>query len=272
MLAAIPSLQLVASALCLGGVAGAWWWRSWRVPWPTFAVGVVGIFGYHALLFTAFRLAPPVEANLVNYLWPLLIVLLSPLVVGGALRPRHVIGAALGFAGAALAISGGRVAFAAESLPGFACAALAALTWALYSLLTKRLPRFPSAAVSGFCLVSGLLAAAWSTASGQSWSWIGTLPMRGWLLLLALGLGPMGLAFVCWDAALKRGDPRVIGSLSYLAPLASTAMLALIAGLPPSRMALVALALIVAGAALGAMGGASDASRSAPGASTGRVE
>ena len=126
----------------------------------TFCVGVGGIFGYHFLLFTAFRNAPAVEANLINYLWPLLIVVLSPVVLRGyGLRPRHILGVLARAGGDGLIVTGGSMSLdAVRTCPGYLAAAAAALIWALYSLLTKRLPPFRSGAVGGFCLCSGLLA------------------------------------------------------------------------------------------------------------------
>ncbi|MFM8322059.1 MAG: EamA family transporter, partial [Chloroflexota bacterium] len=154
----LPSFLVVGVALVVGGLAGLPGWREWRVPWKTFLVGVGGIFGYHFLYFSAFRIAPAVEANLMNYLWPLLIVLLSPLLLPGyRLRAHHVLGALSGLAGAALIVSGGRLQLDLAYLPGYLMAAGAALIWALYSLLTKRLPPFSTHAVGGFCLASGLL-------------------------------------------------------------------------------------------------------------------
>jgi drug/metabolite transporter (DMT)-like permease len=250
---ALSPLQLTALALAIGGLGNAWTLRSWRVPWRTFLVGVGGLFGYHALLFTAFTLAPPVETNLVNYLWPLFLVLLTPVFMGGGLKPHHVLGAVLGFLGAALAIAGSGVELSSRHLAGYACAAGAALTWPTYTLLCKRLPPFPSTAVPGFCLASGLLAAALATAQGASWSALAQLSGTQWACLVVLGLGSEGIAFIAWDAAIKRGDPRVIGSLAYLTPLCSTAALSLGGGYALGWHAAVALALIVAGAAIGAL-------------------
>jgi drug/metabolite transporter (DMT)-like permease len=73
----VPPFLLVGLALSVSGLAGLVRVRDWRVPLPTLAVGVGGIFGYHFLYFSAFRHAPAVETNMINYLWPLLIVLLD---------------------------------------------------------------------------------------------------------------------------------------------------------------------------------------------------
>jgi drug/metabolite transporter (DMT)-like permease len=251
---ALPPFLAVGVALCVGALVGLVRAREWRVPLRTFAVGVGGIFGYHALLFVAFRLAPAVEVNLINYLWPLLIVLLSPVFLKGfRLGPRHVAGALLGFAGALLIVSGGSLRPDAAKLPGYLLAAAAALAWACYSLLTKRLPPFPTGAVGGFCLASGLLSLAVFFLEGAL-SPAAPMPALGgldWLFLALLGLGPMGGAFYAWDAALKRGDPRVIGALSYLTPLLSTLNLVMLGGKRLSPTAALAMSLIVAGAVVG---------------------
>ncbi len=254
---ALPPFLAVGIALCIGGLVGLFRAREWRVPFRTFAVGVGGIFGYHALLFAAFRIAPAVEVNLINYLWPLLIVLLSPIFLRGfKLGPLHVVGAVLGLAGAVLIVSGGRVQADSAYLPGYLLAAAAALAWASYSLLTKRLPPFPTGAVGGFCLASGMLSLGVYFLGRIAYP--GTpapsLQALDWLFLALLGLGPMGGAFYAWDAALKRGDPRVIGALSYLTPLLSTLNLVLLGGKKLSPLAGIAMALIVAGAAIGSFG------------------
>ncbi len=247
----LPPFELLAMTLGGAGLASApWWWRT-RVPWSTLAVGVAGLFCYHGMLFLALRRAPSIQANLVNYLWPLLIVVLAPLVLPGErLRLRHLLAAVVGFAGAALAITGGHAGFDTAHLPGYALALGAACTWALYSLLTRRVPPFPTAAVGLFCLVSAVLAALCHLAL-ETW----VTPGPGAAALVAvLAAGPMGAAFFLWDAALKRGRPAAIGALSYLTPLASTLVLAVTGfGRLDAGIALAAV-LVVGGAILGATG------------------
>lgn len=245
----VPPFFLVGVALTFGGLVGVGKIRSWKVPWRTMLIGVGGIFGYHYLLFTAFQHAPVVEANLMNYLWPLLIVLLNPIYLpGNSLRPHHISGALMGLLGASLVITGGQLNLNIANLRGYLLAGSAAFVWASYSLLTKRVPVFSTAAVGGFCLLSGVLALSiyFSSAKG-----IPPLTLQDWLYLFVLGVGPMGLAFFTWDAALKRGDPRIIGALAYLTPLTSTALLVLLGGEAFSWVSIVAMLLIISGAFLG---------------------
>jgi drug/metabolite transporter (DMT)-like permease len=237
----IPPFELVGITLLIGSLPGLPRARTFTRDPRALALGVYGLFGYHFCLFLALRTAPAVEANLVNYLWPVLIVAFSP-----PLRAHHYAGAALAFAGAALIATGGD--FHALSIqPGLLLALAAAVILASYSVLTRRLRALPSATVSQFCLLSGLLALATHAVLEPH-----VMPTaREAAVMVALGIGPMGAAFYCWDAALKRGDPRVIGALSYLTPMLSTACLVLIGGKAFTGVAAMAMILIVAGAALG---------------------
>jgi drug/metabolite transporter (DMT)-like permease len=250
-LAHVPPFLLTGLALLSGSLIAlplsGFDLRQWRVPLPTLALGVYGLFGYHFLFFIALRYAPAVQANLVNYLWPLLIVLLAPLLLRGLhFRWVHVFAACVGFAGAALAIAGGKSLDAGFAW-GYLPAAASALIWASYSLLTQRVAHFPNAAIGSFAVVSGLLSllchALLEPAVALSW--------RDLLLIAALGLGPLGAAFFLWDAALKRGDARVIGLLSFLTPLLSTLLLLWLRGETPGLSILGAMLLIVGAALIG---------------------
>jgi len=243
----VPPFLLVGAALLLGGLVGVRG-LSLRTARPgLLLLGVYGLFAYHFCLFLGLRLAPPVEANLVNYLWPLLIVVLSPLFVPGTrLGVRHVAGALLGFAGAALLVTGGRLGFTGNPL-GYGLALAAAIIWSTYSLLTKRVGSFPTSTISTFCLVSGALALACHAALEPRHAF--TAAEAPWLL--AMGLGPMGAAFYLWDRALKDGDPRVVGTLAYLTPLLSTTLIAALGEGSVGPTSALAGAMIVGGAVVG---------------------
>jgi drug/metabolite transporter (DMT)-like permease len=244
----VPPFLLVGISLLLGSVFGLRRLSLAALRPKALVLGVYGLFAYHFCLFVALRLAPPVEANLINYLWPLLIVVLSPLILPGtALTTRHLVGVLLGFSGAALLVSGGRLGFDAGGLAGDLLALLAAVIWSTYSLLSRRLGGFSAATISTFCLASGALSLACHALLEPRYAFTAAdLPP-----LLLIGLGPLGAAFYLWDRALQEGDPRVIGTLAYLTPLLSTLLLTLFGGGQLGPVSLAAMGLIVGGAALG---------------------
>ncbi|WP_207538993.1 DMT family transporter [Sabulicella rubraurantiaca] len=251
--AGLPPLQVtalsfaVAAALSLALVAARGRIGALRVGPVAWLHGVGGLFGYHALYFAALAFAPPVEANLLNYLWPLLIVLLAAPILGLPLGARRLGGVALGFAGCVVLIGGG-ARFDPSAWFGFLCAVGCAVVWATYSVTAKRLAAVPTDAVAGFCAGAALLALVAHLLFEQ---WVTPGAMQS-IALLLLGMGPVGAAFFLWDAGMKRGDPRLLGTLAYAVPVASTALLVLATGGDWSWRLLVALALVAGGGALAA--------------------
>jgi drug/metabolite transporter (DMT)-like permease len=249
-LSRMPPFLLIGLALVIGSLCGAHRISQWRVPPKVLLLGVYGLFGYHFCLFMALRLAPPVDANLINYLWPLLIVVLSPLFLAAyTLTARHIVAAILGLAGAALVVTGGRLSFDSRYMPGYLLAALAAFIWSSYSLMTKRIKSFPNAAIGLFCLCSGLLSLLMHFLLEQKYAFA----VRDFALLVLLGLGPMGAAFFLWNAALRDGDPRVIGSIAYLTPMLSTLVLIVSGSGRFTLQSGVAIVLIVGGSVVGSL-------------------
>lgn len=252
--APVPPLLLNAMCFGIGGVIGLIWTSRQGygvlkgVSWKVYAFGTIGLFGYHFLYFTAFRLSPSAETGLIAYLWPLFIVLFSGLLPGERLRMPHVIGALIAFMGAAVIVLG-RGGDQAGSTAGLALAFLCALTWAGYSVLSRRLGSVPTESVTVFCLVTALLSVMAHLVLEETVWPEGAL---GWGSVLALGIGPVGAAFFTWDIGMKRGDIQLLGVASYAAPLLSTLVLVAAGISQPSWSIAVAAVLITGGAALAA--------------------
>jgi drug/metabolite transporter (DMT)-like permease len=253
----VPPFQLAAMTFAVGGAIGLVWmavtnaWSALRQPLPVWALGVGGLFGYHALYFTALRLAPPADAGLISYLWPLLIVLFSGLLPGESLHWRSIAGALLGLIGTVVLFAGKGVAPALVYATGYAVAFCCAFVWSGYSVLSRLFPGVPSVAVSGFCTVTAILAALCHVAFEQT---VWPQDAGQWLAVLLLGIGPVGLAFYVWDIGVKHGDIKLLGVASYAAPLLSTLFLVL-AGFAPARATLGIAALLIAGGGLLAASG-----------------
>jgi drug/metabolite transporter (DMT)-like permease len=253
LLSDIPPLLLTGIGLIIGAAVSfpslRFGIQPWKVPVKTLLLGVYGLFGYHFMLFLALQTAPVVEANLVNYLWPLLIVLLSPIFTKSlSLNTRYVLAALSGFAGAVITITYNSSGLESLSIEvGYLFALAAAVIWATYSLGTTKVPGFKTSAIGLFALVSGVLAIGAHFVFEPAAS----ISTSDWGLLVLLGVGPLGGAFYLWDAALKIGDPRRIGLLAFLTPLLSTVLLVLVSRQSLSWQLLLATALIVGGALLG---------------------
>ena len=221
---AMPPFQLTALTFAVGGLSGlaVLVWRGeagvLRQRPAAWALGTGGLFLYHVLYFAALRSAPPAEAGLVNYLWPLLIVLFSALLPGERLRARHVLGALTGFAGLVVLFVGKGGGFSAVS-SGYGLAFAAAFVWAGYSVASRRFADVPSGAVAGFCLATAALAGVLHLGLERS---VWPVGASQWAALALLGLGPAGAAFFLWDYGVKHGDIRLLGTLSYAAPVLST--------------------------------------------------
>jgi drug/metabolite transporter (DMT)-like permease len=250
----VPPFLLTGLGLLVGSVISLPLARfrlaQWRVPLPTLLVGVYGLFGFHFLLFMALRNAPAVEANLINYLWPLGMVVLAPVFLKDmVLHTRHIVAALIGFAGAAIAIvgRGGSAEAGVGFQSGYLLAFASAFVWASYSLLTRRLPSFPTAAVGGFAAASGILSLACHVGLEPAVA----LSPHDLLLIALLGLGPLGGAFFLWDAAIKLGDTRRIGLLAFATPILSTVVLLITTGQALQWNIAIAAAMVVGAAVWG---------------------
>jgi drug/metabolite transporter (DMT)-like permease len=220
-----------------------------KQPAKVWITGIAGLFGYHFLYFTALRNAPAVEAGLIAYLWPLLIVVGSALLPGERLRWYHIVGALAGLCGTFMIVGRNGIDFDGAYAVGYGAAFLCAFTWSGYSLLTRRFDAVSTDVVTGFCLATsvlslfchlGLEATVWPETSFE------------WLAVIGLGLFPVGAAFYAWDYGVKNGDIQILGAASYAAPLLSTLILTVFGIAEPSWRIVLACLLITGGAVLAA--------------------
>lgn len=252
----VPPFQMNAMTFAIGSLPGLLVFAArprrialLRQPLKVWATGIGGLFGYHFLYFTALRNAPAVEAGLIAYLWPLLIVVGSALLPGERLRWYHLVGAVAGLCGTIAIVSRNGLSFNDAYLTGYGTAFLCAFTWSGYSLLTRRFDRVSTDVVTGFCVATAVLSLLCHLALEQT---VWPAATSEWLAIAGLGLLPVGAAFYAWDYGVKNGDIQVIGAASYAAPLLSTLVLVLSGFAEPSWRILLACVLITGGAVLAA--------------------
>ena len=257
----IPPFELAAMTFLIGGLLGVptllrnpQGFGLLRQPMPVWILGIGGLFLYHAVYFAALRLAPPAEAGLIAYLWPLLIVLMSAFLPGERLRAGHIIGAVAGFGGVALLLGSkqGGFGFDQRYWQGYALAFCCAFIWSGYSILSRRYKDAPTEMVAVYCLATSALSLV------AHWLFETSVWPEGisqWLAVAGLGLGPVGAAFYLWDRGVNRGDIKLLGVTSYAAPVLSTLLLVATGYAEASLSLGLAALLIVAGALIATRAG-----------------
>jgi drug/metabolite transporter (DMT)-like permease len=244
----LPPFYTLGVTFLIGSVPGLFNFRKMFPPFSVLIWGVAGYFGYHFFLFYAFRFAPAIEANLINYLWPVFMVLFTPIAFKQQkLKSYHILGGILSILGCLVLVSGQIEKMQSESIKGYLLALAAAVTWPVYSIVKKKLPPTEVWAIASFCLFSGMLCLLTHYLIEPRV----VLQTRDALLLITMGLGPFGLAFYCWDLALREGDSRALGALAYLTPVLSTLGLILLTGQNLSKTTFTAMVLIIGGASVG---------------------
>jgi drug/metabolite transporter (DMT)-like permease len=246
----IPPFQTTAIAFLIGGmviaiIAAARGDLNRIKPTPaSFALGLYGLFAYHALYFAALKYAPPAEAHLLNSLWALLIVLFSGLLPGHHLKARHIAGAVIGFAAGAMLVWDKLGGGGADASLGFLFAAGCALVWSSYSVASRLVHKVPSESLALTCLA----AAALAFLCHRLFETTAAISSQQWLALAVLGAGPTGIAFLLWDIGMKRGNVTYLGTLAYASPVLSTLLLVALGLAAPSAVLALACGLIVLGA------------------------
>jgi drug/metabolite transporter (DMT)-like permease len=209
-------------------------------------LGALGIFLYGACFFGAISIMPVQEATVLNYVWPLFAMLLAVPLLKERLRLSALGAALLAFVGVVIVVTqGDPFAHPPSSMLGIGLMIVSGVSYALYSLIGKRMTIDPVVAVFLHCLYAApmfLVAAHFLGARAD-------ITLFGWLTLLYLGPVTIGLAYLLWLTALRSLETRVAGTLIYLAPFVSLVFIALLVGEPIHPASWAGLILIIAGAA-----------------------
>jgi drug/metabolite transporter (DMT)-like permease len=210
-------------------------------PLKAYVLTTIGIGGYVVFWFLGFKNAPAFEANTLNYLWPVLLVVFSHVATKESPSLLTMLGLISGFAGTVLLFSQGKdFAINGEFLWGYIFALMGAVIWAVYSTLTRYVI-FPSKAMASFMLVPGLISLGIHLAIEKPY-----VPTESEMLFVIL-LGFTRLSFVLWDYAMKHAQVVLISSLSYFIPVVSTILLMVLGYVPRNEMILLSAILVIGG-------------------------
>lgn len=255
----VPALELTCVTFVMAFVMALVVWRvrgeriapKFKMPWLQWAVGVPAVTGNIVFFFIGVKYAPIAQANMLNYLWPLELVLLSSFLPGQKLKWTHIAGVALGVLGIMVLFTGRGERFEPGAFWGYLAALGGGLCWAAYSVFRRATAAHVGGAgggsdaimlfVGGTAVVTGVLHLIFEKTYVPG-------SMNEWVGLVLLAVGPTYAAYGLWEVGIKRGDIRVLGIGSFMIPLLSTGMLVMVKGAEYSHALMVSCLLIVSGA------------------------
>lgn len=207
-------------------------------------LGFLGLFMYSALYYYGIAVLSSQEACILNYLWPMMIVIFACLLLRETLTVKKAIAMVMSFAGIVVLTLGSGGGSSGNRLFGIIACVAAAVCYGLFSVLNKKHSLNQSVTMMWIWLtvavcstVSGLIIEAWQPITG--WQWAGV----AWL-----GIVVNAVAYLLWALALKGArDSAKIANLAYLVPFLSIVLSALILKEQIACTAAIALVLIIGG-------------------------
>ncbi len=195
---------------------------------------------YTILIFIAFRTVPVFEANILNYLWPVLLIVFAALLNKEPVTAVQIIGGLLGFAGTVT------VFLPADGAPAFAdfhwghgLSLFSASVWAFYSAMARRI-HYPAGFLGPVFLVFSVIAAALHFLFEKT-----VMPdALEWSVILFLGF--CRVSYALWDIGMKRGDVILLASVSYFLPLITSVLLVVLGFGPHKPLMILGAAMIIA--------------------------
>ncbi len=209
-------------------------------------MGFFNPFLYYLVLIKAYDLLEAQVAGALNYLWPVVLVLLSVIILKQKIKPAGLLALAISFLGIIIISTGGNLlTLKVDNLTGVSLALGSAFLWAAYWILNMKDQREDTGKIL-LNMVFGLIYLIIWFLIRHHTLYIPTL--KGYLGTLYIGIFEMGLTFVVWLKALKSSsDTAKVSNLIYLSPFLGLFWIGLLVGETIHVATITGLIFIVSG-------------------------
>ena len=208
-------------------------------------MGFLGIFLYYVFFYGSLALAPPGQVNVVNYLWPVFIIIFSIPILKEKYNYKTILAIVVSFIGALVAFTKGDIAsFGGQYAGGYLLAATGALCYGLFSIIGKKLKYDKFSSMLVYYIAALILIIPTSiVVSGFA------IPKSLTTIIAILALGGVinPIAFVFWFKALKMGNTHNMANLIYAVPFLAMIWTYYLNNEQFSIASVIGLALIVSG-------------------------
>lgn len=223
-------------------------WTNVKQPLLLWVIGMIGVYGNDALYIAAFKHAPAAQADLISYLYPILIILLASYLPSEKFSFKYIIAGFLGFFGSYLLITAGGDAtnFQLKYMTGYFLAFIDAIVWSVYCIAARYYKNTPSEMIGMYCGCGLILSLIMHISYEQT-----IIPnLHQTIVLIIMGLTTQGSAYFMWDYGIKRGNFNLLSVLAYSNPIIAVILLIIAGKSHYSDTLLIATLLISLGGAL----------------------
>jgi len=208
-------------------------------------LGFLNPFLYYVILLKAYSLLPAQQAQPINFIWPITLVLLSIPLLNQKIRPRDILAVVTSFAGVLIiSTRADFLGFKFTSPVGVLLALGSTVIWALFWIYNVKDTRDEAVRLflnfafgSAFILLSMLL-----------FTKVKIPGLKGALGAVYIGLFEMGVTFLLWLKALKLSKTTAhVTNLIFLTPFLSLLVISIAVGEKILLSTVIGLIFIVGG-------------------------
>ena len=206
-------------------------------------LGILGSFVYYILLYGAFSMATAQEVFIINYLWPVLVVIFAVFILNEQLTPVKIISILISFTGVVIIVTkGNMLSISFGSIKGDIMAFFGAVSFSLFSVLGKRVKYDDTIAVFVYFLAAFVVSLAFTPFSS-----IEKVNVSIVVWLVINGVFANGISYIFWFYALKKGNIHIVSNAVYLTPFIALLFISLFLKEKIYTYSLVALTFIISG-------------------------
>lgn len=225
----IPTFEIIIFAYgtaCVVILARVAWRREWhkfKQPLMIWVIGILGIYANDVFYIAAFKQIPAVQADLINYLWPVGVIIFSGFLPREKFNAYHLAAALIALIGVYVLVTGGRGlgGINPRYFVGYSLALSGVVTWCVFVLVSRHYPDIPVEMIGVYCGIGALLSIVPQAVTEKF-----VMPTaKDLAVLIMMGLTAQGLAYVLWEIGVKRGNFLLLSVLAYGNPILSVLLL-----------------------------------------------
>lgn len=226
-------------------------WRLKKSDWPTIiALGMIGMFGYHALFFTALKYTTAINSAMIGATNPLITSLLASVMIGEKLGFRRLGAILLALSGVMLTISEGKLEIIKNINfnNGDIIMLLAVVCWAIYGVISKKvMPKYSPLIITSYSFLVCLVALVPFVLFEKPMTYLPNVTWKGWVSVLYMAVFASVIGYLVQQISIKAIGPSKTMSFINLVPVFSIILSSIILKEDVTLIKIISAVIIICG-------------------------